>query len=88
MLVSMDTCPDRVRTDAAVFWQMQGLNSDGTRNANLPVLINLDNFIDYMALHIYAAAIDWPGQETWAGLPCGSGLLASFVATPTSSRGA
>jgi hypothetical protein len=53
-------------SDPSALWQMQGLNLNGTRNTNFPVLIHLDNFIDYMALHIYAAAIDWPGRNWWA----------------------
>jgi|GEM_PF-723603 len=57
---------DRAPTDSTVFWRVQGLNTDGTRNTNFLVLLNLDNFIDYMALHIYAAAIDWPGRNWWA----------------------
>ncbi len=57
---------DRAPTDATALPQMQGLNLDGARNTNFPVLINLDNFIDYIALHIYAAAIDWPGRNWWA----------------------
>src|SRR4030095_1235154 len=46
--------------------KMQGLNPDGTRNTNFPVMIHMDNFIDYFILHIYAAAIDWPGRNWWA----------------------
>src|SRR4030095_8878174 len=46
--------------------KMQGLNPDGTRNTNFPVMIHMDNFIDYFILHIYAAAIDWPGGNWWA----------------------
>ncbi|HXJ61851.1 MAG TPA: CotH kinase family protein, partial [Verrucomicrobiae bacterium] len=57
---------DRAPSDANVLWQIQGLNPDGTRNPALPVLIHLDNFIDYIILHIYAAAIDWPGRNWWA----------------------
>ncbi|HXI50920.1 MAG TPA: lamin tail domain-containing protein, partial [Candidatus Saccharimonadales bacterium] len=56
----------RAASDPTVLNQIQGLNPDGSRNPNFPVLINLDNFIDYMALHIYAAAIDWPGRNWWA----------------------
>jgi hypothetical protein len=56
----------KTNTDSRLLYQMQGLNLDGTRNTNYPVLLQLDNFIDYMALHIYAAAIDWPGRNWWA----------------------
>jgi len=56
----------RAPSDPNALLQMQGLNPDATRNTNFPVLINLDNFIDYMAVHIYAAAIDFPGRNWWA----------------------
>jgi hypothetical protein len=49
-----------------IFTQVQGQNPDGVRNTNYPVLINMDNFIDYMLLHIHGAAIDWPGRNWWA----------------------
>ena len=57
---------DRVPTDPAAFWQMQGLNLDGKRNHSYPVLLDVDNFIDYMALHIFAPAVDWPSRNWWA----------------------
>src|SRR5262249_32483349 len=57
---------DRVPLEPAAYWQMQGLNPDGTRNPSYPILLNLDNLIDYMALHIYAPAIDWPNRNWWA----------------------
>ena len=57
---------DHVPTDSAKYWEIQGLNPDGTRNTNFPVLLDLDNLIDYMALHIYAAAVDWPNRNWWA----------------------
>jgi len=56
----------RAPSDPTAFWEAQGLNVDGTHNTNFPVLVNLDNFIDYMMLHIYAAAIDFPGRNWWA----------------------
>ena len=30
------------------YFKLQGLNTDGTRNANYPVLLDVDNLIDYM----------------------------------------
>src|SRR5262249_44200168 len=50
----------------SIYWQLQGLNTDGTRNPALPVLLDVDNLIDYMLLHIYAAAIEWPNRNWWA----------------------
>ncbi|HUR44929.1 MAG TPA: lamin tail domain-containing protein [Candidatus Saccharimonadales bacterium] len=57
---------DQVPSNPAMLQQIQGLNADGTRNTNFPVLLHLDNFIDYMVLHIFGAAIDWPGRNWWA----------------------
>jgi hypothetical protein len=50
----------------AKYWEIQGMNPDGTRNTALPVLLDVDNLIDYMLLHIYAAAVDWPNRNWWA----------------------
>lgn len=52
-------------TDAA-YWKLQGRRPDGTRDPALPVYLDVDNLIDYMALHIYAGAIDWPNHNWWA----------------------
>jgi hypothetical protein len=57
---------NQVPGNAAKYWEIQGLNTDGTRNPNLPVLVDMDNFIDYMLLHIYAPAVDWPNRNWWA----------------------
>jgi hypothetical protein len=57
---------DRAPKEPRLYWQMQGLNPDGIRNPEFPVLIDMDNLIDYMALHIYAPAVDWPNRNWWA----------------------
>lgn len=57
---------DRVPRAPEVYWQIIGLNADGSRNPKLPVLLDVDNLIDYMALHIYAPAVDWPNRNWWA----------------------
>ena len=53
-------------TDAA-FWKIQGRNPDGTPSSILPVYLNMDSLIDYMIVHIYAGAIDWPNHNWWSG---------------------
>ncbi len=35
-------------TNANNYWTMQGLHSDGTRNPAIPVLVDMENLIDYM----------------------------------------
>ena len=50
---------DGVAGDAA-YQRIFGNNPDGTRNPDLPVLLDLDNFIDFMISGQYDAADDWP----------------------------
>ncbi|MHC4676330.1 MAG: chitobiase/beta-hexosaminidase C-terminal domain-containing protein, partial [Planctomycetota bacterium] len=45
---------------------IQGNNPDGTRNPDFPIILNVDNLIDYMILHIYARSEDWPCHNFWA----------------------
>lgn len=40
------------------FWTMQGLNPDGTRNESLPVLLDLNNLIDYMLIIFHTGGYD------------------------------
>ncbi len=47
-------------TNANLYWTMQGLNSDGTRNESLPVLLDVDNLIDYMLIVFYTGGFDAP----------------------------
>ncbi|HVR74705.1 MAG TPA: lamin tail domain-containing protein [Planctomycetota bacterium] len=49
------------------YQQIQGNNPDGSRNPDFPKYLDVDNLIDYMILHIYAGADDWPNHNWWAG---------------------
>jgi hypothetical protein len=40
------------------YWRMQGLNPDGTRNPALPVLLDVDNLVDYMLIIFYTGGLD------------------------------
>lgn len=42
------------------YYRIQGLNLDGTRNPEYPVLLDVDNLIDYMLCTIYVADPDAP----------------------------
>jgi CotH kinase protein len=44
--------------NANAYWTMQGLNPDGTRNPSLPVLLDVDNLIDYMLILFYTGGYD------------------------------
>ena len=47
----------------ALFQRLQGRNPDGTPNASLPPILDVDNFIDYMILHLHAGVEDWPSHN-------------------------
>jgi hypothetical protein len=51
----------------AVFQLLMGNNPDGSRNPAFPVLLDADNLIDYMVLHIFHGADDWPNHNWWSG---------------------
>ena len=44
--------------NANLYWTMQGLNPDGTRNPSLPVLLDVDALIDYMLIIFYTGGFD------------------------------
>ncbi len=49
----------------AALQRLEGNNPDGTRNPVYPRLLNIDNLIDYMILHIAIGADDWPNHNWW-----------------------
>ncbi len=61
----MALCNAGLTTDAA-YQQVLGNNPDGTRNPAYPVLVDLPQFIDYIIVHLYSAARDWPAHNWWA----------------------
>ena len=44
--------------NANVYWTMQGLNPDGTRNPALPVLLDAEQLADYMLIIFYTGGFD------------------------------
>ena len=59
----------------AKYMQMRGLNPDGTPNAAYPVLLDVDNLIDYLLITFYDGSFDAPlstflnnGSNNWFGL--------------------
>jgi hypothetical protein len=48
------------------FQKVQGNNADGSRNTTYPVYLDMQNYIDYMLLHIYSGADDWPSHNWYA----------------------
>ncbi len=60
---------NRLRSEAnaglgttAAYQRIQGNNPDGSPNRAYPVLIDIDNFIDYVINGHYHAQVDWPGN--------------------------
>lgn len=51
----------------AAYQRIQGNFPDGTPNPAYPKYVDLEGLIDYMILHIYASADDWPNHNWWAG---------------------
>lgn len=49
------------------FQEIQGLDSNGFDDPNRPNYLNMDRFIDYIALHLYAGVEDWPSHNWHAG---------------------
>lgn len=47
-----------INTNANLYWTMQGLNPDGTRNPSLPVLLDVDNLITFMSIVIFTGGYD------------------------------
>ncbi len=53
-------------TSDTAYWRLLGRRADGTRDPAMPVYLNVDSLIDYMILHIYAGAVDWPNHNWWS----------------------
>jgi hypothetical protein len=53
----------------AAYQMVQGNNPDGTRNPTYPVLLDMNNYVDYMLMNYYIGNTDWPGHNWYAGRP-------------------
>lgn len=51
---------------AANYQRLLGRRADGTRDPALPVLLDVTNLVDYMVLHVFIGADDWPNHNWWA----------------------
>ncbi len=50
----------------SAYQRIQGNDPDGVPNPDFPNYLHVDSLIDYMVLHIYAGAEDWPNHNWWA----------------------
>ncbi|MCA9259072.1 MAG: CotH kinase family protein, partial [Planctomycetales bacterium] len=49
-----------------LFQQLQGKSPDGSVDPLTEPLLDVDNFIDYVVLHLYAGVEDWPSHNWYA----------------------
>lgn len=61
----------RVKAEAAEtslvdFMELQGKNLDGTPSATVAPLLNVESYIDYLAINIWGGNWDWPFKNYWA----------------------
>jgi hypothetical protein len=49
------------------YQRIQGNNPDGSSNPDLPNYLDVDDLIDFMILHLYGGAEDWPHHNWYAG---------------------
>jgi len=47
------------------FQRLLGNGPNGMRDPRLPVLLDVTNLVDYMVLHIFIGADDWPDHNWW-----------------------
>ena len=71
--------PDAQERDA-LYMKLQGLNPDGTRNPDYPVLVDADNLIQYMLVIFWTGNTDGPsnsrglpGTKNWFGVRARNG---------------
>ncbi|MBL9171212.1 MAG: lamin tail domain-containing protein [Verrucomicrobiales bacterium] len=50
----------------SAYQRIQGNHPDGSRNPNFPRYLDVTNLVDYMILHVYIGADDWPNHNWWA----------------------
>ncbi|TWT78311.1 CotH protein [Posidoniimonas polymericola] len=51
----------------ASYLQLQGRNPDGTPNAGAAPLLDVENYVDYLLINVWAGNDDWPHHNFWAG---------------------
>jgi hypothetical protein len=61
----------------AKYQRLMGNHADGTRNPGYTVLLDVTNLVDYMILHIYAGADDWPWHN-WVAIRRRTGGSSGF----------
>ena len=51
----------------AIYMATLGRNPDGSRNNELPVWLDPENYADYLIVNYYGGNADWPHNNYYAG---------------------
>ena len=46
---------------------LQGRNPDGSPNPDIPHLLDVPNYVDYLIVNVWGGNWDWPWKNWWAG---------------------
>jgi len=52
-------------SNSARYQRLLGNTAEGKRDPAIPILIDVTNLVDYMILHIFIGADDWPDHNWW-----------------------
>ncbi|HVR73705.1 MAG TPA: chitobiase/beta-hexosaminidase C-terminal domain-containing protein, partial [Planctomycetota bacterium] len=55
------------RTLLAPYMELQGRDLEGSRDPNLPHLLDVPNYADYLVVNLWGGNWDWPWKNWWAG---------------------
>lgn len=62
----LEKCRQAASSNTA-YLELQGKNPDGTDNPAHPNLLDVQNYIDYLIVNIWAGNWDWPWKNYWIG---------------------
>lgn len=54
-------------TSQEAYQKLQGNGPDGRRDPQVPVLLDVTNYIDYLIVNVWGGNWDWPWKNWWAG---------------------
>lgn len=57
LTMESETNPQRI---VAFYWRLMGCDANGRRDTRLPVLLDMDDYIDYLLLNAFVVSSDWP----------------------------
>ncbi len=55
------------RTSIDAYLALQGMNPQGERDPELPHLLDVPNYVDYLIVNLWGGNWDWPWKNWWAG---------------------